>query len=471
MQSNIIGENIARTYDGILNRARDRRLKDETAKPLPTKFWLDENIGYLEKYVRWLIDGGACEQSTKTIYLPMAGHVLGLNIKPYRDIAPEQDLQKALDYVRAKGAGKDWIKACQYGLKKFENFMKIERGEKVSTNQIEQECTGNTKDLPSWLLKELKKFHEYQSHNWRNSRIKQNSNSFWSVHSRIWIFLLKQRRIHDLAHMRREDVMEYISARLTKGKKSSTVNTELRCFHSFLKFLQGEGFQFSQELMNIPYPKQPDSLPKYLPEQQIDLMQTYLESKVNNAKLTNHRRDALLTRAIFQLLWNCGLRTCEVEELRMEDISLEQNRLIIHDSKGRRDRTVYMTDKTINSLISYLAVRGKDHNGFVFLYRNSRLKRGFILDRIKNTGKKIGIKIYPHMLRHTYATQLLNAGCKVTSIQRLLGHTKLETTMRYARVFDSEVADDFYKAMNLIDERKPHEPCVDKHMEMQFTPT
>jgi hypothetical protein len=65
----------------------------------------------------------------------------------------------------------------------------------------------------------------------------------------------------------------------------------------------------------------------------------------------------------------------------------------------------------------------------------------------------VGVKVHPHRLRHTCATQLLNAGCRVTSIQRFLGHNKLNTTMIYARAHDKEVAQDYFKAMESVERR------------------
>jgi hypothetical protein len=65
----------------------------------------------------------------------------------------------------------------------------------------------------------------------------------------------------------------------------------------------------------------------------------------------------------------------------------------------------------------------------------------------------VGVKVYPHRLRHTAATQLLNAGCRITSIQRFLGHKKLNTTMIYARVLDQTVAEDYFKAMVQVEKQ------------------
>jgi len=74
---------------------------------------------------------------------------------------------------------------------------------------------------------------------------------------------------------------------------------------------------------------------------------------------------------------------------------------------------------------------------------------GCIRARIQVAGEAVGAKVYPHRLRHTCATQLLNAGCRITSIQRFLGHKKLNTTMIYAKARDQTVADDYYAAMRL----------------------
>ena len=84
---------------------------------------------------------------------------------------------------------------------------------------------------------------------------------------------------------------------------------------------------------------------------------------------------------------------------------------------------------------------------------NQAVCKDLIRGRIKAAGERVGVKVYPHRLRHTAATQLLNAGCRMTSIQKFLGHKKLNTTMIYARVHDQTVADDYYAAMGQIEKR------------------
>lgn len=72
---------------------------------------------------------------------------------------------------------------------------------------------------------------------------------------------------------------------------------------------------------------------------------------------------------------------------------------------------------------------------------------------MRDCGRRVGVHVYPHRLRHTCATQLLNAGCRITSIQRFLGHKKLNTTMIYARAHDQTVAEDYFTAMQRVEQR------------------
>jgi hypothetical protein len=163
-----------------------------------------------------------------------------------------------------------------------------------------------------------------------------------------------------------------------------------------------------------------------------------------------------LVLAAFYLLWQGGLRLCELEDLTLEDLSLDQQRLVIRRSKGVKDRTVYLTEATVKAMKDYLAVRGEGISGiddYVFLYRHKHISTELIRLRLKAAGKRTGVKVTPHMLRHTFATQLVNAGCKITSIQALLGHQRLQTTLTYARLHDQTIATDYYTAMAVIEER------------------
>jgi integrase len=113
---------------------------------------------------------------------------------------------------------------------------------------------------------------------------------------------------------------------------------------------------------------------------------------------------------------------------------------------------VYLTDAVLNELKAYLAVRGMDRiGGFVFVKEGLPLGSGFICRRLKAVGKRVNVQVVPHRLRHTFATQLLNVGCRVTSIQKLLGHASVDTTMTYARAFDQTVMLDYFSAIHKLE--------------------
>ena len=87
----------------------------------------------------------------------------------------------------------------------------------------------------------------------------------------------------------------------------------------------------------------------------------------------------------------------------------------------------------------------------LFIYRHKPLSKDLIRGRLKAAGERLGFKVTPHMLRHTFGTQLLNAGAKITTIQALLGHERLNTTMVYAQVHDQTVMEDYFQAMEQIE--------------------
>ena len=88
-------------YDSALGRAHDSRLPAGHPRPQPTCAWPAENVALLEHYRHWLLSSGASADVTKTLYIPMAGHALGLNLKPPPELDVDADLERALDYIKA----------------------------------------------------------------------------------------------------------------------------------------------------------------------------------------------------------------------------------------------------------------------------------------------------------------------------------------------------------------------------------
>lgn len=452
---------ITEMYDQALKYSRKDQLPAEAPRPCPTRNWLPENIATFERYRDWLTGGGTSPYVIRIIHIPMAGHALGMNHKPAEQLDLDQDFDKVMEYILAKKLGPSWTKNCRNSLRKFRRFLLNERG-LVESNQTHYDPTPDTTDLPSWLIEQLQRLLFIQQRNWREARLEQNSRRFWFSHLSLWRFLCERFRVINLIDLKRSFFFDYIDHRLAGKLSVHSLNVELRSFHGFMSFLQERGFDVPQFLFRIPCLKEPDPLPKFLADHQVRALRDEFELKVQLAGNSAQVRDALFDRACFYLLWQSGLRLGEVEDLHLEDLDLVSGRLTVRRGKGMVDRTVYMSASVVRVLQAYLAVRGMGPTEHVFLYRNQPVCKDLIHSRLKSCGEKVGVRVNPHRLRHTCATQLLNAGCRVTSIQRFLGHKSLDTTMIYARVHDQTVAEDYFTAMDAVEQRLE---LIDKHVE------
>ena len=456
---------LAEHYDQTLRLTRFEQLPEGQPRPQPTSTWPKENIELYERYRDFLLSGGASEHSAKVLYLPVAGYVLGLNLKPHGELDLDKDLERVTEYVLARKSCQQILKTTRNGLNKFRRFLRIERGlgEAITTTPFD--VAGKTAGLPVWLASELERYLRIQQRNWRAARLQTSIRNFWGKHQGIWRFLCLERGVQQLSDVKRQLVLEYVDRRLATGHAVAGVNSDLRYFRSFLLFLQDEGYAVPQALLRIPGLKTPDALPKYLTDEQVRAVRDEFERCVRESRLASLRRRALLDRAAFYLLWQGGLRVGEVEELRLEDLDFPGRKLSVRNGKGLKDRTIYLSDTVVRVVGEYLAVRGMGNDDHVFLHRNVPLKRHLIQIRLKAVGEKVGVHLYPHRLRHTCATQLLNAGCRITSIQRFLGHKKLNTTMIYARAHDQTVADDYFAAMQRVEKRLEIAPQESKEDE------
>jgi integrase/recombinase XerD len=439
-------------YDQALKYCRDLHLPPGTPRPDYTSTWLAENVDVIERYRKWLEEGGTSPYVVRTYHIPMAGHALSLNHKSSAELDVDHDLQSALDYILAKGLSEDWNDNCRLSLLKFRRFLLFERG-LFEPRFPKHTPAPNTQGLPAWLVEELTHYQHLQQRNWRTARLEQNILRFWSGHIRLWRFLGEKYNVQTLSDVRRKHLYDYAEYRLSLGKSVTTINGDLRNFHSFMRFLQEEDYLVPQALLRLHGLKQPERLPKYLTDEQVRALRNEFEGRVVTAVGSHRLRNALLDRAMFYLFWQSGLRLGEVEELRLEDLDLSGRKLSVRNGKGMKDRTVYLTDTTVHALTAYLAVRGPVSSDHVFLYHHLALCKDLVHCRIKDAGKRVGVKVYPHRLRHTTATQLLNAGCPVTSIQKFLGHKKLNTTMVYAHAHDQTVENDYFAAMGRIEQR------------------
>jgi len=239
-----------------------------------------------------------------------------------------------------------------------------------------------------------------------------------------------------------KEISAYIDSLLAKGLAAKTINCRLDSVRGFYAYMGHE------EGMSLPNPVKKGyalrlarPLPRYLKDEEVHRLFRVIKG------LRDH--------AIFMLMLRCGLRVEEVTHLTLQDLDLGQRRILVCRGKGNKDRVVYISHDAYRALRDYLTSRSSSRVKEVFLvgkgfHRGTPISVRGIQKRIEYYARKAGLNISCHHLRHTLATQLLNADADLVTIQDLLGHTRIKTTQRYARVSNLKVQRDYYKAMGVI---------------------
>jgi site-specific recombinase XerD len=335
-------------------------------------------------------------------------------------------------------------------LGKFMRFLREQRGLPEPARPLPDVARFQV-GIPAWVLVQIDRLqHQLQGH-WRQARLHQQIRNFWSQHTAFWRWLFATTPIVGWHELHRQHLLDCVDALLVMGYSASTINQALRNLGMLFNVLREQDIALARGLLRLPVIKEPKRLPRFLSDAQVLALRDDFEARVVQAGTDAHRRDALLDRAAFYLLWHTGLRLGELEELHLEDLALSAQKLTIRQGKGAKDRVVYLTATAVSAVQAYLAQRGPSPRPHVFLYRHKPLNKDLVRARLKAAGERCGVAVSPHRLRHTCATQLLNAGCKITSIQRLLGHSEIGTTLGYARVHDANLAADYHAAMEKVE--------------------
>ena len=295
--------------------------------------------------------------------------------------------------------------------------------------------------LPGWLTALLQPYIVYRQRRWKPSQVRLHTRTRLGTLCRFWRWVLKQEKLDNLAQLKRAHVQCFVDTRLQAGISAGTVRTDLDDLWAFLRYWQDRGHQVSPSVFRVKRPKRGDSLPRFLSESDY----RRLESQVLQSTQTEERED-LLDRTWFYLLSEAGLRLNELHDLKLGDIDLVAQKLTIREPKFKRDHTVPISSNLLAALKAYLPHRGEAQTDHLLIYRQQPLTRDLVQGRLRRYGLKVHIKVSPHRLRHTLATRLLNEGMPITSLQHLLGHERLDTTLIYARVHNETVQRDFERA-------------------------
>jgi integrase/recombinase XerD len=235
-----------------------------------------------------------------------------------------------------------------------------------------------------------------------------------------------------LLEAQRADVMDYLSRRVVDGSSARSAARLLSALRRFYAWCVREGLLTENPTVLLRSPAMGRSLPKVLTESEV---QSLLHAPSVSDDL------GLRDRAMLELLYGCGLRVSELVSLRIDQVNVHQGVLRVW-GKGGKERLIPMGDLSIDWLKRYMEVarpslarRGR--TDVLFLSnRGAEMTRQAFWHRIRVLGLKAGIKsrLSPHILRHAFATHLVNHDADLRVVQLLLGHSSLSTTQIYTHV-------------------------------------
>lgn len=240
-------------------------------------------------------------------------------------------------------------------------------------------------------------------------------------------------------------ILRYIDYLLDKKLKPKTINSHLDSIRGFYEYLiREEEVAIINPVKHGYALRMSRPLPKHLREEEITVLFDSIKA---------HR-----DKAMFTLMLRCGIRVEEVANLTLNAIDLKRRKIYVYNGKGNKDRVVYISRDSYNTLVKYLRVRPSSRAKKIFLVdkgacRGKPISVRGIQKRMEYYARRVGLKVSCHHLRHTMATQLLNADADLVTIQDLLGHTRIKTTQRYCKVSNLKVERDYFKAMELVMEK------------------
>ena len=246
---------------------------------------------------------------------------------------------------------------------------------------------------------------------------------------------------HSIEEASRKDIAAYVEYEQDRGLKINSVKLKIVIVYAFFKFLVDNKIIPPEILRNKIHIKLPKTLPKAIPFEDMKRFLAVIDSD----------RD----RSLFLMLLHTGMRIGELLNVKVADIILLERKIILYlGEKNLEGRVVYYSADAEKALIGWLAAR-KPEKEYLF-YGTTRKKlsyvRAWMIMRDYLKKANLDNRGYsPHSLRHTFATNMLNAGLRLEVLQQLLGHKNIEMTLQYARLSDMTRETEYFKAMAKIE--------------------
>ena len=268
---------------------------------------------------------------------------------------------------------------------------------------------------------------------------------FTGVHGFL-VFLQKRGKI-SLSSLTTEDLEAFVESEQDRGLKSLSVRGRLHQVYAFLSYLLERGMVSADVLARRIRIKVPEALPRAMEVEDVKALLGVIH-KVRD-------------RAMILVLLRTGIRIGELLRIRVGDVQLDEQKIqLVVGEKNRTGRVVNLSADACQALKGWM--KSRDPEKPLLFYGQGRVSLSYTAARVMFLRylKKAGIseKGYSlHGLRHTCATDLLNAGMRLECLQQLLGHSNLEQTRRYARLTDKTREEEYFRAMDRIEEEANHD--------------
>ena len=294
-------------------------------------------------------------------------------------------------------------------------------------------------------LPEREHFESYMRHKWRmNHKPSTLVNSFHAVSSFLTFYSgLGKSQLRDIM---RDDIEAFIEHEQDRGLKVTTARTRLNSLWAFLRFLIEQDIINEHILKRKIKLKVPDFLPRAIaPGDVRKLLGAIKETRA---------------RALILVLLRTGMRIGEVLRLKVRDLDIRERKIHIYEGeKNCLGRVVYLSDDALMALKLWLRKRkpqteylfpGLQHKHLGYTQARNIFVKYICAAGLQDKGYMI------HSLRHTFASELLNAGMRLECLQLLLGHRDIEMTRRYARLTDKSREEEYFRAMAVIEQGGIH---------------
>jgi len=292
----------------------------------------------------------------------------------------------------------------------------------------------------------------YLRHKYRqNCKANTLKNDFTTI--TLFLSYLKSCGKSELDQISRADLEAFVEHEQDRGLKIVSVSNRLGSLYAFLRYLIEHDLADAQLLTRKIKLKVPDALPRAMDPDDIKCLLTVLDDVRN--------------RAMILLLLRTGMRIGELLNTKVIDVYLADKKIMVYEGeKNRKGRAVCFSNDASEALQDWLQQRDSQkeylfygRGGYSMSYNNARVIFKKYLKRVGLQHKDYCL----HCLRHTFATELLNAGMHIECLQQLLGHSSLEMTLRYARLSNKTREQEYFKAMAIIEGESINEPDQRDH--------